>query len=59
MLKQKIIYQLESGAYKLLKTHEADACFGLFARENVALSSDKTFKVYTVCTCLFPLVPLD
>lgn len=54
MLKQEIIYQLESGAYKLLKTHEADACFGLFARENVALSSDKTFKVYTVCTCLFP-----
>lgn len=38
MLKQKIIYQLDAGAYKPVKAHEADAGFDLFAREDVALS---------------------
>lgn len=36
MLKQKIIYQLDEGAYKPVKAHEADAGFDLFAREDVA-----------------------
>lgn len=47
MLKQKIIYQLDEGAYKPVKAHEADAGFDLFAKEDVELSPDKTFKVDT------------
>lgn len=54
MLKQKIIYQLDAGAYKPVKAHEADAGFDLFAREDVALSSDKTFKVDTGVHVLIP-----
>lgn len=37
MFKQKIIYQLDAGAYKPVKAHEADAGFDLFAREDVAI----------------------
>lgn len=54
MLKQKIIYQLDAGAYKPVKAHEADAGFDLFAREDVALSPDKTFKVDTGVHVLIP-----
>ena len=54
MLKQKIIYQLDTGAYKPVKAHEADAGFDLFAREDVALSPDKTFKVDTGVHVLIP-----
>ncbi len=54
MLKQKIIYQLDTGAYKPVKAHEADAGFDLFAKEDVALSPDKTFKVDTGVHVLIP-----
>lgn len=54
MLKQKIIYQLDTGAYKPVKAHESDAGFDLFAREDVALSPDKTFKVDTGVHVLIP-----
>lgn len=54
MLKQKIIYQLDEGAYKPVKAHEADAGFDLFAKEDVELSPDKTFKVDTGVHVLIP-----
>lgn len=54
MLKQKIIYQLDTGAYKPVKAHEADAGFDLFAKEDVELSPDKTFKVDTGVHVLIP-----
>ena len=54
MLKQKIIYQLDAGAYKPVKAHEADAGFDLFAKEDVELSPDKTFKVDTGVHVLIP-----
>ena len=54
MLKQKVIYQLDAGAYKPVKAHEADAGFDLFAREDVTLSPDKTFRVDTGVHVLIP-----
>lgn len=54
MFKRKIIYQLDAGAYKPVKAHESDAGFDLFAREDVTLSPDKTFRVDTGVHVLIP-----
>ena len=54
MLKLKVIYQLDAGAYQPVKAHEADAGFDLFSREDVTLSSDKTFRVDTGVHVLIP-----
>ena len=51
---QKVIYQLDAGAYKPAKAHEADAGFDLFSREDVILSPDKTSRVDTGVHVLIP-----
>ena len=51
---QKVIYQLDAGAYKPVKAHEADAGFDLFSREDVILSPDKTSRVDTGVHVLIP-----
>ena len=51
---QKVIYQLDAGAYKPVKAHEADAGFDLFAREDVILGPDKTSRVDTGVHVLIP-----
>ena len=50
----KIIYQLDEDAYKPVKSHEAAAGFNLFAREDVALSPNETFKFDTGVHVLIP-----
>ena len=50
----QINYELDEGAYKPMRAHEADAGFDLFAREDVALSPDKTFRVDTGVHVLIP-----
>ena len=49
-----INYELDEGAYKPMRAHDSDAGFDLFAREDVALSPDKTFKVDTGVHVLIP-----
>ena len=50
----QINYELDEGAYKPMRAHDSDAGFDLFAREDVALSPDKTFKVDTGVHILIP-----
>ena len=50
----QINYELDEGAYKPMRAHDSDAGFDLFAREDVALSPDKTFKVDTGVHVLIP-----
>ena len=49
-----INYELDEGAYKPMRAHDSDAGFDLFAREDVALSPDKIFKVDTGVHVLIP-----
>ena len=50
----QIKYELDEGAYKPMRAHDSDAGFDLFAREDVALSPDKIFKVDTGVHVLIP-----
>ncbi len=50
----QINYELDEGAYKPMRAHDSDAGFDLFAREDVALSPDKIFKVDTGVHVLIP-----
>ena len=54
MFKRSIVYQLDAGAYKPTKAHPSDAGFDLYAREDVELGADKTFKVDTGVHVLIP-----
>ena len=54
MFKRSIVYQLDAGAYKPTKAHPSDAGFDLYAREDVELSADKTFKIDTGVHVLIP-----
>ena len=54
MFKRSIVYQLDAGAYKPTKAHSSDAGYDLYAREDVELSADKTFKIDTGVHVLIP-----
>ena len=54
MFKRSIVYQLDAGAYKPTKAHPSDAGYDLYAREDVELSADKTFKIDTGVHVLIP-----
>lgn len=54
MLKQKIIYQLDAGAYKPVKAHEADAGFDLSCREDQMLEANKANTIDTGVHVLIP-----
>lgn len=54
MFKRSIVYQLDAGAYKPTKVHPSDAGYDLYAREDVELSADRTFKIGTGVHVLIP-----
>ena len=54
MFKRSIVYQLDAGAFKPTKAHPSDAGYDLYAREDVELAADKTFKVDTGVHVLIP-----
>ena len=54
MLKQKIIYQLDAGAYKPVKAHEADAGFDLSCREDQVLEPNVANTIDTGVHVLIP-----
>lgn len=54
MFKRSIVYQLDAGAYRPTKAHPSDAGYDLYAREDVELAADKTFKVDTGVHVLIP-----